>query len=316
MSGPVRRTGLLRPWRRARSAVGLAWPGGLGRVVVVVGLAGVAAVGLRSRAYSVASQGVPAGVGRWASTGVVAVLVVAGAVLLGVFLFSLRRARDDEGEWVPERPRVSRWSRLVALLVVLVVLGAPVAVLVVRLRHGAGVSELAGGLPGIGVRPAVGSPVPSAGPGGHVGATVPVWPWIVLGCAVAVLLAVAFLRRTRLSGLPAAGTAPGPPVLAGAVDAGLAELRGRDDPRAAVLACYAAMEHALAATSAEPRRTDTPAEVVGRASAAGLVDGSAAATLAALFRRARYSTLPFGPPDRDRAESALERIRADLEVHA
>lgn len=282
---------------------------------MVVVLAGVSALGLRSRSYAVAAQGVPAGVGRWISTVLVAALLVIGAILLAVFLFSLRRARDEEGEWVPERPRVSRRSRLVALLVVLAVLGAPVALLLVTRRwHVAGIAGPAAGVPGIGARPAVGSPAP--GPSGHAAAAVPVWPWIVLGCAIAVLLVAALLRRTRISDPPAAGTPPGPPVLAEAVDAGLAELRDGDDPRAAVLACYAAMEHALAATPAGPRRTDTPSQVVGRASAAGLVDGSAAATLASLFRRARYSTLPFGPADRHRAESALERIRADLEVHA
>ena len=253
----VRESGVRGP------AGGRAWRAGLSRVAVVVVLGGVAALGLRSRPYAVTAQGAPAGIGQGTSTVLVAALLVTGAVLLGVFLFTLRRPRDEEGEWVPERPRTSRLSRLVALLLVLVVLGTPLGLLIARLRHGGGVGGPAGGLPRIGVRPAMGSPMPSAGPGGHGAATVPVWPWIVLGCAIAVLLAAAFLRRTRFSGAPAAGPPSGPPVLADAVDAGLAELRDGNDPRAAVLACYAAMEDALGATPAGPRRTDTPAEVVG-----------------------------------------------------
>lgn len=288
---------------------------GLPRVVAVVVLMAVAVAGLRSRPYAMAAQAAPGGVERWTGTLLVAALIVTGMVLLGVFFFSPRRRRDKETERVPPPLPVSRWGWLVALLIVLAVVGGPIALLIARQRHGGGVAFLTRGVPGLGVAPGTPPTPPSGGPGTHGAPAMTVWPWVVLAVAAAVLLVLWFLRRPRTPGEPVDAPPPGEP-LGGVVDAGLAALRGGDDPRAAVLACYAAMERALTATEAGPRRADTPAEVVTRAARTGLVDAEAAAALAGLFRRARYSAHPMDVTDRQRAETALERIRADLEVHA
>ena len=88
------------------------------------------------------------------------------------------------------------------------------------------------------------------------------------------------------------------------------------DSRAAIVNCYAAMEDSLAAAGSPPAAADTPAEVLARASAGGLLLSAAADTLTRLFRRARYSTLPVTESDRMAARDALGRLRADLEGRA
>ncbi|WUI02695.1 DUF4129 domain-containing protein [Spirillospora sp. NBC_00431] len=95
-----------------------------------------------------------------------------------------------------------------------------------------------------------------------------------------------------------------------AAAAGTRALRSTGDPRAAVIACYAAMEGVLAAAGAAPRDSDTPAEVLARASGSGLAGLDAATTLTALFREARYSAHPVTERHRERALAALESLRA------
>jgi hypothetical protein len=97
-----------------------------------------------------------------------------------------------------------------------------------------------------------------------------------------------------------------------AVAAGRTALATLDDARAAVIACYLAMERSLAEAGAEREAADTPAELLARAAGAGLVRTGAASRLTSLFYEARYSSHPFGPADRDAAERALAELHADL----
>jgi hypothetical protein len=97
-----------------------------------------------------------------------------------------------------------------------------------------------------------------------------------------------------------------------AVVAGRTALAALDDARAAVIACYLAMERSLAEAGAEREAADTPAELLARAAATGLVRTGAASRLTTLFYEARYSSHPFGPADRDAAEQALAELHADL----
>lgn len=83
-------------------------------------------------------------------------------------------------------------------------------------------------------------------------------------------------------------------------------------PAGAIIACYAAMESSLAVAGSPPPAADTPAEVLDRASPAGLVRSAAAEALTRLFRRARYSDHALAEEDRAAAASALAGIRADL----
>ena len=67
------------------------------------------------------------------------------------------------------------------------------------------------------------------------------------------------------------------------------------------------MERGFAAAGSAPAVADTPAEVLARATRAGLVRSEPAETLTGLFRRARYSTYPMTSTDSRVAADALDR---------
>jgi hypothetical protein len=121
-------------------------------------------------------------------------------------------------------------------------------------------------------------------------------------------------RRRRSAAPVFAGpepvSAPGP--LAEALAAGAQALREDPDPRTAIIGCYVAMERSLAEAGSPAKAADTPAEVLARATAGGLVRSSCASTLTGLFRRARYSSHPMTEDDRAAAMEALAEVRAGL----
>ncbi|MFF4017441.1 DUF4129 domain-containing protein [Streptomyces sp. NPDC001843] len=100
--------------------------------------------------------------------------------------------------------------------------------------------------------------------------------------------------------------------LAHAVDSGRRALLDGTDARAAVIACYAAMEKSLADSGVIRRVSDSPQDLLERAVAGGLPTGTAAGTLTALFREARYSTHAMDGGHRDRAAAALAEIADGL----
>ncbi len=142
-------------------------------------------------------------------------------------------------------------------------------------------------------------------------------PWPLLVFFVVVALAAAALtmyrRRRALPPLPQQDADPDAEPLAAALAAGARALHEDPDPRTAIIGCYAAMERSLADAGLPPRVADTPAEVLGRATASGLVRSAWAATLTGLFRQARYSSHPMTEADRAAAIDALARVRADLD---
>ena len=103
-------------------------------------------------------------------------------------------------------------------------------------------------------------------------------------------------------------------VLASAVHAGTAAIKAASGPREAIIACYAAMEATLAEHGSPRRETDTPGELIARAANAGLIRSDASEILTDLFRQARFSGHRMGERDVRAAESALNRLRADLGV--
>jgi hypothetical protein len=72
------------------------------------------------------------------------------------------------------------------------------------------------------------------------------------------------------------------------------------------------MERGFAAAGSAPAAADTPAEVLTRATDAGIVRSGSAELLTGLFRRARYSNQPMTSADSDAAATALDQMRADL----
>ncbi len=143
------------------------------------------------------------------------------------------------------------------------------------------------------------------------------WPLFVLFAVVALgaaALTVYRRRRAVLASLPLPEPDPEPDAepLVAALAAGARVLHSDPDPRTAIIGCYAAMERSLADAGAPPRMADTPAEVLSRAIASGMVRSAPAATLTGLFRRARYSSHPMTEADRTAAIDALAQVRIDL----
>jgi hypothetical protein len=97
-----------------------------------------------------------------------------------------------------------------------------------------------------------------------------------------------------------------------AVSSGQRALAELDDARAAIIACYVAMERSLAAAGADHEAADTPDEFLARAVAAGLVRGTAAGELTGLFYEARFSAHELTAAQRDAARETLEQLAADL----
>ncbi|MFG2324898.1 DUF4129 domain-containing protein [Streptomyces sp. NPDC048568] len=169
--------------------------------------------------------------------------------------------------------------------------------------------------------PVLGRADPEGG-SGH-GSSVPLYVLLgLLASVVAVVAVVPLVRRLRRRGLtvPALPERAGAPagdedarLLLAAVHSGRRALADTGDARTAVIACYAAMEDALVASGLRRHASDSPADLLTRASDAGLAPGPAAPRLTTLFREARYSSHPMGPSHREAAARALEEIASLLQ---
>jgi len=85
-----------------------------------------------------------------------------------------------------------------------------------------------------------------------------------------------------------------------------------DDARAAIIACYLAMEESLARAGTARASAETPDELLARAARTLLVAAGAASQLTALFYEARFSSHPLGSTQRDVAERALAELLSEL----
>ncbi|MFE3493809.1 DUF4129 domain-containing protein [Streptomyces sp. NPDC059175] len=171
------------------------------------------------------------------------------------------------------------------------------------------------------------NPVPTPPPAQHAGHTGHSMHFgltrILLGLGIALLVVVVVIAGLHLWRYLTRPPAPEGPAtyatlddeqerLAQAVDSGRRALLDGTDARAAVIACYAAMEESLADSGVTRRASDSPQDLLERAVADGLPTGAAAAVLTALFREARYSTHPMDGSHRDRAATALAEIADGL----
>jgi hypothetical protein len=169
---------------------------------------------------------------------------------------------------------------------------------------------------------------------GSSGLHVPVGPilyaLLILALLGALVLCAWLARRVRHAALPGAvpdDLAEDPAELLEAVTSGRAAMADLDDARAAIIACYAAMEAHLAAHGAARGAAGTPDELLRRAIDQGIVQGSAgrdgaspgsagpgsaARRLTTLFYEARFSTHELGPATRDAAIAALDDLTAEL----
>ena len=135
---------------------------------------------------------------------------------------------------------------------------------------------------------------------------------LVLVLIAAVVISVWWAARLRRPALPAIRPEVDPEDLREAVESGRVALAELDDARAAIIACYLAMERSLADRGAARGVADTPDELLARAVSGGIVRGPAARRLTALFYEARFSTHPLGRDQRDAASAALDELAAEL----
>ena len=276
------------------------------RVAAVAVLLALTAAGLRSRGtFSHAPDRVLAGA---SGTVLATALAAAEGVALVAFVLVLvlarprRKPRPDEDE--PPRPPFPWWAKTLAVLACVAVLLTPPAVLLtLRTRPRTAAQARPGAL-------ASGGAVPPRLPATAHGSP---WP-LIAGMLIALALLVALTAWSRHARRRPARP-PGDQArlaLGASLAAGRAALAGPRDPRAAIIACYAAMERGFAAAGSAPAAADTPAEVLARATGAGLVRSGSAARMAGLFRRARYSSEPMTSADSAAAAVALDQMQADL----
>jgi hypothetical protein len=96
------------------------------------------------------------------------------------------------------------------------------------------------------------------------------------------------------------------------VDGSLEDLESEPDPRRAIIAAYARMEHVFARHGVPRRPEEAPLEYLARVLAMVEVRGSAVQALTDLFERAKFSDHPMDRAMKREAISALEAIRGDL----
>jgi hypothetical protein len=148
----------------------------------------------------------------------------------------------------------------------------------------------------------------------HFALTAGLYGLLIVALVAAVLLSIWWSKRFQIAvggredGLMAADSDD----LREAVESGRSMLRTVDDARAAIIACYVAMENSLAERGAARAVADTPDELLARAISSGIVRGPAAGRLTALFYKARFSSHPLGGGERDAAEQALDELAAAL----
>jgi len=135
---------------------------------------------------------------------------------------------------------------------------------------------------------------------------------LVIALLAAVAVSIWWSTRLRAPAAPLPIAEMSTDELREAVESGRAALARIDDARAAIIACYLAMERSLADRGAQRGVADTPDELLARAVAANVVRGGAAGRLTSLFYEARFSTHPLTGGQRDAASAALDELAAEL----
>jgi len=92
-----------------------------------------------------------------------------------------------------------------------------------------------------------------------------------------------------------------------------AQLAALEDggPRDSIVACWLRLEEIVAESGVPARRSETSTELVTRVLHELDLDPRPVATLAALYREARFSEHPMGEDSREDARSALRRLHED-----
>jgi len=225
----------------------------------------------------------------------VAALLVASPILSGLSLTA--------GE-----PKPRRWHGNVLAGLLFFVIVITLAVIVRRLRRGSG------GLLG-------GETVPVRRPGTEPERRVPqldpaAVDWLVVGLVFAAAL-VAFAILAAIIVRPRGRTVPeieARKALEAMLDETLEDLRRERDPRRAVIAAYARMEHSLGAYGLPRRPWEAPLEYLGRVLSELTGSGTAARRLTGLFERAKFSEHSIDAAMKEDAIAAVVAVREELRV--
>lgn len=240
----------------------------------------------------------------------VVVGVVLEAVIVTLFVILLVRLRRGSQELAAAKLRG-------VLLLVLGAAGISAVVLVLAALHLKGLGP-GRRLPPIGRPTAIPSfsfrPHRGSGPAPHFPVTVLLYAVLVVVLLAGVAVSIRWARRLRLPIALRAGEviAEDPEQLREAVESGRSALRTVDDARAAIIACYVAMEESLARSGTSRASAETPDELLAKAAGTLVVSGGAARRLTALFYEARFSSHYLDESRRAAAEAALAELAAEL----
>ena len=140
-----------------------------------------------------------------------------------------------------------------------------------------------------------------------------VWPVLAVAALAAVAVVAWWLAaRGRRRAREPLGTTPAE-ALADVLAETLDDLRAERDPRRAVIAAYARMERALAASGLPRDPAEAPEEYLRRILSDVAVTGPRAATrLTSLFAWARFSGHDVRPEMKDEAIETLEQVQREL----
>jgi hypothetical protein len=287
-----------RPRQWAQAAVVAA---GLTAATVIVAIAGRAPLS-RSAPVNAASAQAP-------TTALLVFLAGAGVVALGVLaalMWPGRRSKSSDEPEPPPPPAVHWIWKLLALLLPIALGAALVAAAVLGAKpvhHPARVVRSIGTL----------RPRAAVARGGRTFVLPPWLPWTILAIlAIAIALVGLMLLVRHRAG---AGDAMSERIAAeAAVRAAIGALDVADDPRSAVIAAYAAMEHTLATHGIKRARAEAPREYLRRVLQAASGAERDARTLTSLFEEARFSTHPIPERVRQHALDALSSLRNRLAV--
>ena len=138
------------------------------------------------------------------------------------------------------------------------------------------------------------------------------WPVLVVGALVLVALLAWYLaaRGRRSAGEPRPRTPE--EALADVLAETLDDLRAERDARRAVIAAYARMERALAASGLPRAPAEAPEEYLERVLAEIAVSRRAAGRLTSLFAWARFSGHDVRPEMKEEAIETLEQVQREL----
>jgi hypothetical protein len=273
-----------------------------GLTIAVVGLLVLVAIAARGTHPGtngdVATRAVPNSV----QDAFITLLVIVYAVAIVAIIVGLHRYPNR----FHEPP--SRWLLNFALILVLMLVASAAGYYAIGHGYGRSHREQPQGA-------AVGRTTPN---GGFRSRAVPAreaqfqWP-LALGIGGLIVLGGIWIYVRRRRDLVPSGKTSLEADLVAAIETTIDDLRNERDPRRAVIAAYALMEHTLTVHGLPRHRAETPLEYLGRILRALNVREAAVATLTSLFEYAKFSRHDIDAAMKEEAIDALVAVRDDLQ---